>query len=55
MLAAVSSVVALVVAYLSGLRLHQRRLHGLHTHTVGRVFSPAVSLIFVLKIVLLVA
>ena len=52
MLAAVSSVVALVVGLPVGLRLHERRLRGPHAHR-GRVFSPAVSLIFVLKIVLL--
>lgn len=52
MLAAVSSVVALVVAYLSVYGFTSAGFTA-YTHTVGRVFSPAVSLIFVLKIVLL--
>ena len=52
MLAAVSSVVALVVAYLSVYGFTSAGFAA-YTHTVGRVFSPAVSLIFVLKIVLL--
>jgi phospholipid/cholesterol/gamma-HCH transport system permease protein len=48
MLAAVSCVAALVIAYLS--------IHGLtpwafpsYTHTVGKIFNPAVTLIFALK------
>jgi len=49
MLAAVSCVVALVVAYLS---VYGLTLSGFaaYTHTVGHVFNPAVSLIFGLKI-----
>jgi phospholipid/cholesterol/gamma-HCH transport system permease protein len=49
MLAAVSCVVALVVAYLS---VYGLTLSGFaaYTHTVGHVFNPAVSLIFALKI-----
>jgi phospholipid/cholesterol/gamma-HCH transport system permease protein len=51
MLAAVSCVVALTVAYLS-VYGPVRSGFVAYTHTVGRVFSPAVSLIFGLKIVL---
>jgi len=52
LLAAVSCVVTLVIAYLS---VYGATLSGFagYTHTVGRVFNPAVSLIFGLKIVLL--
>ena len=52
MLAAVSCVVALVVAYLS---VYGSTLSGFvaYTHTVGHVFNPAVSLVFGLKILLL--
>jgi len=52
MLAAVSCVVTLIVAYLS---VYGFRTAGFaaYTHTVGRVFDPSVSLIFALKIVLL--
>ena len=51
MLAAVSSVITLVLAYLS---VHGFTLGGFerYTRTVGRVFSPALSLIFVLKLLL---
>jgi phospholipid/cholesterol/gamma-HCH transport system permease protein len=52
MLAAVSCVVTLVVAYLSVYGFTTAGFTA-YTHTVGRVFSPAVSLIFVLKILLL--
>ena len=49
MLAAVSSVITLLLAYVS---VHGLTLGGFerYTRTVGRVFSPAVSLIFVLKV-----
>ncbi|HJW11674.1 MAG TPA: ABC transporter permease [Albitalea sp.] len=52
MLAAVSCVVTLVLAYLS---VHGFTLGGFegYTRTVGRVFNPAVSLIFALKILFL--
>jgi phospholipid/cholesterol/gamma-HCH transport system permease protein len=52
MLAAVSCVVTLVVAYLS---VYGASLSGFaaYTHTVGHVFNPAVSLVFGLKILLL--
>lgn len=52
MLAATSAVVALVVAYLS---VHGFTTAGLasYTHTVGQVFTPAVTLVFVLKALLL--
>jgi phospholipid/cholesterol/gamma-HCH transport system permease protein len=52
MLAAVSCVVSLVVAYLL---VYGFTLSGfaVYTHTVGHVFNPAVSLVFGLKIVLL--
>lgn len=52
MLAAVNSVVTLIVAYLS---VYGFTLAGFdaYTHTVGHVFSPAVSLIFLLKILFL--
>ncbi len=51
MLAAVSGVITLLLAYLS---VHGFTLGGLerYTRTVGRVFSPAVSLILVLKVLL---
>ena len=49
MLAAVSCVVALVVAYVSVYGLTLSGFAG-YTHTVGHVFNPAVSLIFGLKI-----
>jgi len=52
MLAAVSCMVTLVVAYLSVYGLTGAGFAA-YTHTVGRVFSPAVSLIFTLKIALL--
>ncbi|MFT3953168.1 MAG: ABC transporter permease [Piscinibacter sp.] len=52
MLAAVSCVVTLVVAYLSVYGLTSAGFAA-YTHTVGQVFSPAVSLIFGLKILLL--
>ncbi len=52
MLAAVSCVVTLVVAYLSVYGFTTAGFAA-YTHTVGRVFSPAVSLIFALKIALL--
>ena len=52
MLAAVSCVVTLVLAYLS---VYGSTLSGFaaYTRTVGHVFNPAVSLIFGLKIVFL--
>ncbi len=52
MLAAVAGVVTLVLAYLS---VHGFTTEGLesYTRTVGRVFSPAVSLIFMIKTLLL--
>ena len=50
MLAAVSCVVAFVVAYLSVYGLAASGFVA-YTHTVGHVFNPAVSLIFSLKIV----
>ena len=49
LLAAVSCVVTLVVAYLSTYAFTTEGL-GAYTRTVGRVFTPAVSLIFGLKI-----
>ena len=51
MLAAVSGVITLLLAYVS---VHGLTLGGFerYTRTVGRVFSPAVSLIFVLKVLL---
>jgi phospholipid/cholesterol/gamma-HCH transport system permease protein len=49
MLAAVSCVVTLVIAYLSVYGAVRSGLVG-YSHTVGRVFTPAVSLIFALKI-----
>jgi phospholipid/cholesterol/gamma-HCH transport system permease protein len=52
MLAAVSCVVTLVVAYLSVYGLTSAGFAA-YTHTVGHVFSPAVSLILLLKILLL--
>ena len=52
MLAAVSCVVTLVVAYLSVYGLTAAGFVA-YTHTVGHVFSPAVSLILLLKILLL--
>jgi phospholipid/cholesterol/gamma-HCH transport system permease protein len=48
LLAAVSSVVALVMAYLLAHGLSPWALDG-YTRMVGHVFSPAVSLVFVLK------
>ncbi|MFZ5544643.1 MAG: MlaE family ABC transporter permease [Pseudomonadota bacterium] len=51
LLAAVSCVVTLVVAYVSVYGFTGAGFAG-YTHTVGRVFSPAVSLIFGLKILL---
>jgi len=50
MLAAVSCVLTLVLAYLSVYGFTLAGWAG-YTHTVGHVFGPAVSLIFVLKIV----
>ena len=49
MLAAVSGVITLLLAYVS---VHGLTLGGFehYTRTVGRVFSPALSLIFVLKV-----
>jgi len=52
LLAAVSCVVTLVVAYLSVYGFTPSGFAA-YTHTVGQVFNPAVSLIFGLKIVLL--
>jgi phospholipid/cholesterol/gamma-HCH transport system permease protein len=49
MLAAVSCVVTLVVAYVS-IYAFTTEGFGAYTHTVGQVFNPAVSLIFGLKI-----
>jgi len=51
MLAAVSCVVTLVIAYLLVYGFTPAGFAG-YTHTVGHVFNPAVSLIFGLKIVL---
>jgi phospholipid/cholesterol/gamma-HCH transport system permease protein len=51
MLAAVSCVVTLVVAYLSVYGFTSSGF-GAYTHTVGHVFNPGVSLIFGLKIML---
>lgn len=48
LLAAVASVVTLVLAYLSVYGFTAGGF-GQYTHTVGRVFSPSVALIFVLK------
>jgi phospholipid/cholesterol/gamma-HCH transport system permease protein len=52
MLAAVAGVVTLVLAYLT---VHGFTLGGLerYTRTVGQVFSPAVTLIFTIKTLLL--
>lgn len=50
LMAAVSCVVTLLVAYLLVYGFTSAGF-GAYTHTVGRVFSPAVSLIFGLKIV----
>jgi phospholipid/cholesterol/gamma-HCH transport system permease protein len=50
MLAAVSCVPTLVIAYLSVYGFTAAGFAG-YTRTVGHVFDPAVSLIFVLKIV----
>lgn len=52
MLAAVSCVVTLVVAYISVYGFTAAGFAG-YTHTVGHVFSPAVSMIFLLKILFL--
>lgn len=52
MLAAVSGVITLVVAYLSVYGFTGAGFAA-YTHTVGRIFTPAVSLIFVLKILFL--
>jgi phospholipid/cholesterol/gamma-HCH transport system permease protein len=52
MLAAVSCVVTLVVAYLSVYGFTSAGFAA-YTHTVGHVFNPAVSLVFGLKILLL--
>ena len=52
MLAAVSCVVTLVVAYLSVYGFTSAGFAS-YTHTVGHVFNPGVSLVFGLKIVLL--
>jgi phospholipid/cholesterol/gamma-HCH transport system permease protein len=48
LLAAVASVVTLVLAYLSVYGFASGGF-AQYTHTVGRVFNPAVTLIFVLK------
>ena len=48
MLVAVSGVVTLVLAYLSDYGFTTEALAG-YTRTVGRVFSPSVALIFVIK------
>jgi phospholipid/cholesterol/gamma-HCH transport system permease protein len=52
MLAAVSSLLTLVLAYLSIYGFTRWGFDG-YTHTVGQIFSPEVALIFVLKIVFL--
>jgi phospholipid/cholesterol/gamma-HCH transport system permease protein len=52
MLAAVSSVLTLVLAYLSAYGFTRWGFDG-YTHTVGQIFSPEVTLIFLLKIVFL--
>lgn len=52
MLAAVSCVITLVVAYLSVYGFTGAGFAA-YTHTVGRIFTPALSLIFALKILLL--
>ena len=52
MLAAVNSVVTLLVAFLSVYGFTTAGFDA-YTHTVGHVFSPAVSLIFLLKILFL--
>ncbi len=52
LLAAVSCVVTLVVAYLSVYGFTGSGFAA-YTHTVGKVFNPAVSLVFVLKILFL--
>lgn len=52
MLAAVSCVITLVVAYLSVYGFTGAGFAA-YTHTVGRIFTPALSLIFALKIGLL--
>lgn len=54
LLAAVSCVVALVVAYLSVYGFTTSGLPA-YTHTVGQVFSPAVALVFTMKVLLLAA
>jgi phospholipid/cholesterol/gamma-HCH transport system permease protein len=52
LLAAVSGALTLVIAYLSVYGLTTSGFAA-YTHTVGHVFDPAVSLIFVLKVMLL--
>jgi len=52
MLAALSSVLTLVLAYLSVYGFTRWGFDG-YTHTVGQIFSPGVALIFALKIVFL--
>jgi len=51
-LAALSSVLTLVLAYLSAYGFTRWGLPA-YTHTVGQIFEPSVALIFALKIVLL--
>jgi len=52
MLASVSCVLTLVLAYLSAYGFTRWGFEG-YTHTVGQIFEPAVSIIFLLKIVLM--
>jgi phospholipid/cholesterol/gamma-HCH transport system permease protein len=52
MLASVSCVLTLVLAYLSSYGFTRWGFEG-YTHTVGQIFSPAVAVIFMLKIALM--
>jgi phospholipid/cholesterol/gamma-HCH transport system permease protein len=52
MLASLSSVLTLVLAYLSVYGFTRWGFEG-YTHTVGQIFEPAVAVIFVLKILLM--
>jgi phospholipid/cholesterol/gamma-HCH transport system permease protein len=51
-LASMSCVVTLVLAYLSAYGFTRWGFEG-YTHTVGQIFTPAVALIFLLKILLM--
>ena len=52
MLASVSCVLTLVLAYLSAYGFTRWGFEG-YTHTVGQIFSPAVAVIFMLKVALM--